>query len=256
MITVNCVPFTGVDSTTMRRVRLHDLLRDVEPEPEAAVRSRSPETARRASAGVAARWRRDCDLERSRVAAIDRHRDGTARRRRAGARCRRGSRTPAKAGRRRSRRGVALSVTAMRAGDAAVLLHRRASRSHSSDVARAHRERNAARATRARSSELLDHLAPCAARWTRMRSAIVVTASRRSGCCSSCGGHDDRVERVAQVVAEHAANISLSRSARCAACSSLGELLLLPVQLEEHVGLALEDLRLDRLEEEVDRAAS
>ena len=51
-----------------------------------------------------------------------------------------------------------------------------------------------------------------------------------------------------------AANISFRRSVSVRSRSSLRQLLLLAVQLEEDLGLVCEDVRLDRLVQEVDGA--
>ena len=51
-------------------------------------------------------------------------------------------------------------------------------------------------------------------------------------------------------------NISFSRSVSVRSLQLACELLLLAVELEEHVRLVLQDVRLDRLVEEIDRAGS
>ena len=59
---------------------------------------------------------------------------------------------------------------------------------------------------------------------------------------------------VAQVVAQHRHEHLVQAERLGPLLQLLHELLLLPVQLEEHVGLVREDARLDRLVEKVDGA--
>ena len=64
----------------------------------------------------------------------------------------------------------------------------------------------------------------------------------------------DGVERVAQIVAEHRGEHLVEPKRLGPLLQLLQQLLLLAMELEEHVRLVLQDVRLDRLVEEVDRA--
>ena len=67
-------------------------------------------------------------------------------------------------------------------------------------------------------------------------------------------GRENNVERVAEVVSQHA-DEQLSRLEQRAMFFHLGgQLLPLPEQLDEHVDLTLQQMRVDRLEQEVDGA--
>ena len=118
-------------------------------------------------------------------------------------------------------------------------------------------ERDAAGQPRPREIEdVVDHPRPCAwrsrpssRRWSGPRASSALELQQtRAG--------QDRVERVSQVVAEHGGEHLVQPQRLGAVVELARQLLLLPVELEEHVRLVAQDVRLDRLVEEVDGAES
>jgi hypothetical protein len=124
---------------------------------------------------------------------------------------------------------------------------------HVGDAAGMHRERHAARADARNVEELLDHLrhAPRAAA-DALGDAFHFLVRR--DLQQDFGAHRDRVQRVAQVVAEHRRK-RLVQTQRALQLRELGlHAPLLRIELDEHADLALKDHRVYRLVQEIDRA--
>ena len=116
-------------------------------------------------------------------------------------------------------------------------------------------QRDAAGEAGARQVEhVLDHAAHALAAREHAVRGLLAPPRPSTAAASRCAAVTMASSGLRRSWPSTAVNISFRRSVSVRSCSSLRELLLLPMQLEEHVRLVPQDVRLDRLVEEVDRA--